>query len=135
CTDMKNLRRSLPIALLVALVFSFCSTGDDVVPKATADINEFFGTLPEWETEVIEPKEEVLLRTEIVGGGQDETEEYDCPVYERNLVRRLINFVSEDTNFGVVWPGAMTHGNSLESGELKLINTNRAPVTLVTDIA
>src|SRR5690606_7461982 len=43
--------------------------------------------------------------------------------------------VSVGTNFGVVWPGAMIQGNSLESGELKLINTKRAPVTLVTDIA
>ena len=132
--DMKISKQTLPLSLVVAMVFSFCSTGDDVVPKADAEIDDFFKTIPDWTTETIEPKEEVLLRTATVPGN-DDTEEYDCPVYERNLVRTLNNFTSVGTNFGLVWPGAMLEGNSLESGELTLINTKRAPITLVTNIA
>lgn len=124
----------LPLSLVVAMVFSFCSTGDEVVPKADAEIDDFFKTIPEWTTENVEPKQDTLLKTVTVPG-DDANEEYDCPVYERNLVRALNNFVSVGTNFGLVWPGAMLEGTSLETGELKLINTKRAPVTLVTNIA
>lgn len=129
-----KIAKTLPLSLLVAMVFSFCSTGDDVVPKASAKIDDFFRTIPDWTTETVEPKEEVFLRAVTVQGDVA-TEEYDCPVYERNLVRTLNNFVSVGTNFGLVWPGAMLEGTSLETGELKLINTKRAPVTLVTNIA
>src|SRR5690606_8856579 len=99
--NMKISKQTLPLSLVVAMVFSFCSTGDDVVPKADAEIDDFFKTIPDWTTETIEPKEEVLLRTATVPGN-DDTEEYDCPVYERNLVRTLNNFTSVGTNFGLV---------------------------------
>lgn len=131
---MKITKQTLPLSLVVAFVFSFCSTGDEVAPKASAKIDDFFKTIPDWSTETVEPKEEAFLRSVTVEGDLA-TEEYDCPVYERNLVRTLNNFVSVGTNFGLVWPGAMLEGNSLETGELTLINTKRAPVTLVTNIA
>jgi hypothetical protein len=41
------------------------------------------------------------------------------------------------TNEGKIWPGALIQGNSLETGDLKLIETNdkRADITLTTNIA
>lgn len=132
---MKALKRLLPLAIFATLVFPFCSKHDEAPkPDFKLQVNDFFSAIPNWETEQIEPQEDKLI-TEVTVRSDDNTDEFLCPVYERNLVRSLNNFISVGTNFGVIWPGAMIQGNSLETGELQLINTKRAPVTLVTNIA
>lgn len=132
---MRTLKRSLPFFIFVSLVFPFCSKQHEGPnPDFKLQVNDFLSSIPAWETEEIEPQEDKFIENVTVKNDAG-TQESVCPVFERNLVRNLNNFVSVGTNFGNIWPGALIQGKSLETGELQLINTKRAPVTLVTNIA
>lgn len=136
---MKTAKRSLPFIIIFSLIFSFCTT-DSVDPNNVnsdaTSINEYFNSIPDWEINEIEPKEDIYIDSVVVTGENPE-DSYECPVFERNMVTTISNFISVGTNFGTIWPGAIIQGNSLKTGELKLINANekRAPITLVTNIA
>lgn len=131
---MKRITRFL--ALGVAITLPFCSPEEkEPEPKQdSAAINQYLSTIPDWTVEEIEPLPDVELPAVKVKNAA-ETEEFECPVIEHNLVRTVNNFVAVGTNFGKIWPGAMIQGKSLETGDLQLINTKRTPVTLVTNIA
>lgn len=129
---MKNLKN---LTLFLALIFTSCSSDDDasdLTNPAAGSINAYFNEIPNWEINVITPKDDSVITTLEMKEGSNE---YLCPVVERNLVTTIKNFVSVGTNFGTIWPGAMIQGNSLSTGALKLISTKRAPITLTTNIA
>lgn len=131
---MRILKRALPLFVMVSLLFPCCSKNEASKPDVALQVNDYFSSIPGWETKQIEPQEDKFIENVTVKNDAG-TEESLCPVFERNLVRSLNNFVSVGTNFGIIWPGAMIQGKSLETGKLQLISTKRAPVTLVTNIA
>ncbi len=104
--------------------------------KETEAINSFFNSIPSWEIPEIIPLEDTLK--EVVQVKDENTgEDYECSVFDRNIVETITQFVSVGTNEGAIWPGAMIRGNSLETGDLKVIQANgkRAPITLTTNLA
>ncbi len=136
---MKTLKQPLQLSLLLILTLSlsFCSKDDGTEPgnPDTESINAYFRAIPNWEINETIPKDDVYKDSVVVQGTTD-SEEYECPIFERNIVTTIKNFVSVGTNFGTIWPGALIQGNSLATGELQLINANqkRAPITLTTNL-
>lgn len=121
------------------LLFTFCSKEDaepELITQDTEAINAFFNTIPDWEIPDIEIKADSIIETiEVIDENTEES--YDCDIFERNMVSTINDFVSVGTNLGVIWPGAMIQGNSIETGNLRLISANqkRAPITLTTNLA
>jgi len=139
---MKTIKKIYRQILVFALLMSSlqCSNeSDDPNPirsiQETEAINALFSAIPDWEIIVLEPEEDVFIENvDVIDENTDES--YSCDVFERNLVEVIDDFVSVETNEGVIWPGAMIQGKSLETGDLKLITANqkRAPITLTTDL-
>jgi Thiol-activated cytolysin len=124
------------ILLCTSLFISYtCSKQDDSDQENSnpdaESINTFIGQLPGWEPDTTVQKEPRLLSDITVPTSGDP---YKCEIYEKNLVRTFQNILSVETNFGIIWPGALIQGNTLKSGELKNIPVKRAPLTLQINI-
>jgi hypothetical protein len=120
----------LSIALLLACNKQSENPDGPINPFAE-EINDHIRQLPEWKNENIEPTDSTLIEDVKI---QSNGIPYKCDIYEKNLVRTLQDIISVETNFGVIWPGALIQGNSLEGGELEPINVDRSQVTIQTNI-
>lgn len=133
---MKSTIKKAKVTLLILplLIVFQCTNEQEAIDHAPL-VNTFFMSSPSWQTEEIIPEEDQFIETVEVKGS-DEEESYECPVFERNMVTTIRNFVSVGTNFGTIWPGALIQGKSLESGNLKPLSVGqkRAPITLTTNL-
>ena len=124
--------------IILTLLLSLCSKDNPsdmgINPKA-ASINDFFDAIPDWKIPEVGPPVDIYKDSVVVAGDAADRS-YECPVFERHLYSTISKFVSAGTNFGIIWPGALIQGKSLQTGKLKLINATdkRAPVTLTTSI-
>ena len=128
--------KSWYVLLLIILISLACTKENDldsldqVNPEAD-DINDFISQLPDWKNESIGQNDSVFIEDVII---PEAGVPYQCDIYEKTLVRSLQNIVSVETNFGIIWPGALIQGNTLESGELQPIGIARSPITIQTDM-
>jgi hypothetical protein len=133
---MKTIIKKTKVTLLILsllLVFQ-CTDEQEAIDHAPL-VNTFFSSAPSWNTEELIPEEDQFIaNVEVKGDNPDEN--YECPVFDRNMVTTIRNFVSVGTNFGTIWPGALIQGKSLETGDLKPLNVGqkRAPITLTTNL-
>ncbi len=121
----------LPVILL--LLFS-CSKHDGLNPglnPAADSINRVIGQLPAWKADSVKQRDPIRKNDVMVAGGPTP---FMCQTYEKNLVRTFQDITSVETNFGVIWPGALIQGKTLKGGELNTINVKRAPVTIQINI-
>ena len=133
---MKALEKLRVILFVSISVMSIgCEDEDPVIGNPDAsEINDYIAQLPQWNNKTATPAADRMVASDLDALGGSGVP-YSCEVYEKNLVRSLENIVAVETNFGTVWPGALIQGNSLEGGDLKLINVARAPITINTDLA
>jgi len=138
----------LSASLLVAvLLFVSCSgdtTGINHNNTGSSDINEFFSSIPDWEINEPESDPDIYNRTiEVLGPDTTKSDfddglngKYECSIFDRHMVTTIRNFKSVGTNEGKIWPGAFIQGNSLNTGDIRLIQTNdkRADITLTTNL-
>lgn len=126
------------LAAIIATSFA-CSSDEEVKPEKESgknpeaeSINDFIGNLADWETKNVEEKAPVVLSDVMVPkpGG----DAYKCQTIAKNLVRTFQDIIAVETNFGIIWPGALIQGSTLAEGELKTINIKRAPITVQIDI-
>ncbi len=125
----------MTILLLVAGLVGCSSEDDDNVTPVNpdaADINAYFEALPEWDNTPPEAAADKVVNPELIL--HENNTPYKCQVLEKNLVESLEKIISVGTNQGKVWPGALVEGNSLATGDLKLINLGRAPITITADL-
>jgi hypothetical protein len=137
---MKKINKICKNLLLSALLLTtFQCSENDVVPERDIDeteaINSYFRAIPTWEIEEVTAADDVY-KQDIEVKDDNTDEPYVCPVFDRNIVETITQFVSVGTNEGAIWPGAMIRGNSLETGNLKVIQANgkRSPITLTTSL-
>ncbi len=134
---MKSLLKATRNTLLILpllVVFQCTNEQGDSMDHASL-IDAFFDSTPSWANPKIEPEEDQFIENvEVKDSNTDDS--YDCPVFERNMVTTIRNFVSAGTNFGTIWPGALLQGKSLETGSLKPLSVGqkRAPITLTTNL-
>jgi thiol-activated cytolysin len=140
---MKTLKQLLRLSLLLTLVLlsSHCSKDDTGAPETEIEktnpeaesINDFFGNIPDWDN-----TGETALPDQIIEENFRAWDQVNipwrCDLLEKNLVKSLEEIIAVGTNQGKMWPGALVQGNSLETGDLKLINANRAPITINSDL-
>ena len=129
----------LPIIGLMTLqsawIISSCNDDDPAGNPNNPDagsINAYFSSMPEWDNS--EPAE---VPDEPVDGDFRLIESnipYLCPTVKDNLVKSFDKIIAVGTNNGKIWPGALIEGNSLSTGDLKLINIGRAPMTINVDL-
>lgn len=126
----------LTYALFIAAItlLAACAEEEDQAPKNVNanDINSLISQMPGWQLKTVQQLDPVLTKEVTV---TTNSVPYKCAAYEKHLVRELQNITSVETNFGIVWPGALIQGSSLETGELQPIPAKRAPVTVQTDLA
>lgn len=126
--------------LLTAFLFVLlsCEKDGEIIEELTptdnpvaTEINRYIKQLPDCKTDSI-PQTEPVLKAKI--NVPTETDPYQCDTYEKTLVRSLQDIIAVETNPGMIWPGALIQGKTLETGELQLINARRAPITLQTNL-
>ena len=132
---MKTLlkRKSLYMLAMTITIVLACNKqdeGPDGNPFAT-EINEYIRQLPGWINDNAGSSDSTFIQDVKINS---EGIPYKCDIYEKNLIRTLQNIISVETNFGIIWPGALIQGNSLEGGELQPLSIDRAPITIQTDL-
>ena len=133
---MKNLKNFKTLILFSALIMGFiqCSKEDLGVinnPDATS-INEYVSQFSDWTDQTVPIEYDSLAGT--VELQNDLKIPQTCDKYNAAINLSTSDIISVGTNFGKIWPGALVEGNSLESGDLKLINIDRAPITINTNL-
>ncbi len=129
-----QIRKILYFLLATLMIPYACSKHEDLNPlvNPNADsINSVISQLPDWKTETLTPAPAVLVNDVMVPTGGAP---YKCEVFKKNLARTFESITSVETNFGVIWPGALIQGKTLKSGELKNINLKRSPITIQINI-
>ncbi len=130
--------------IAVSVLFISCSDNSLSPEQIQSSVNEYFSSIPDWEIGE-PPKGEDIYINSITVDGPDLTAsdfdsapivDYECPVFDRNMATTITNFKSVGTNEGRIWPGAIIQGNSLKTGDIRLIETSgkRADITLTTNI-
>lgn len=122
--------------LFSAMILGFiqCSKEDLGVmenPEASS-INDYISQLSDWTDQTVPVEWDSLVGT--VDLQNDINIPQTCDKYRTAISLSTSDIISVGTNFGRIWPGALVEGNSLESGDLKLINIDRAPVTINTNL-
>lgn len=136
---MKTLKQllRLPLLLFLTILLSQCSEDDSVDPNPTnpeaESINAYFSAIPDWDNTEETPLADKTLESDFTAWEQVNIP-WRCDILEKNLVKSLDEIIAVGTNQGKMWPGALIQGNSLETGDLKLINAKRAPITINSDL-
>jgi hypothetical protein len=130
---LKKLKKLIFFSVLI-IVFIQCSKEDLGVinnPEASS-INEHIQLFSNWTDQTVPMEWDSLVGTVELHNdvGVPET----CDKYRSAISVSKDEIISVGTNFGKIWPGALIEGNSLEGGDLKLINIDRAPVTINTNL-
>lgn len=137
---MKTLNQLLKgcFILTLTILLSYCSKNDvtsepeNKNPEAES-INAYFKTIPDWDNTEETPLADQTLESNFRAWEQVNIP-WRCDIIEKNLVKSIEEIIAVGTNQGKMWPGAIIQGNSLETGDLKLINANRAPITINSDL-
>jgi len=132
---------------IITVMFLVCSCSDNSLNNNSGgkgSINQYFNSLPGWE---LSEQNEIIdtYKDSVIVEGRDLRDkdyddapiaEFQCPVFDRQMITTIKNFTSVGTNEGKIWPGAIIQGNSLTTGDIRLIQTNgrRADITLSTNI-
>jgi len=132
---MKKFKKiTIQIILLLVLVTSIqCSKEDAVVGNPNAKlINDHLADLPDWNNETTLPLADEIVNNNFVRTENNTPYKYD--IVKRNMTNSTAKIIAVGTNSGKMWPGALIQGKSLEAGDLELINTKRAPITINVDL-
>lgn len=124
-------------AATASLFVSGCSQdGGTTAPHPDADaINGYVDGLPDYEFRVLTEAAPVDLGETFAVLVEDGWNlDYRCQAEEQERVLETNEIMSPDQNFGVLWPGAIIQGNSVESGELKPLLLDRAPLTMTINV-
>ena len=97
-----------------------------------SSINDLISKLPDWVDQTQPMEWDSIV-------GKDKHMNSDsipatCDVHSKAITVSTEDIISVGTNFGKIWPGAIIEGNSLENGDLKLINAPRAGITINTNL-
>ncbi|MDZ7606442.1 MAG: thiol-activated cytolysin family protein [Cyclobacteriaceae bacterium] len=132
---MKNLSKvAIQTMLFIVLITSIrCSTeeGIDGNPN-TPLINAHLSNLPDWNNETPAPLPDEIVNNNFIRTENNTPYKYD--IVKRNMTKSTSPIIAVGTNQGKMWPGALIQGRSLETGDLELINTKRAPITINVDL-
>lgn len=131
----KNFKMQIPL-LVIILVFSQCAKEDEELgnfnnPDASS-IDEQIGQFSDWVDKTIPMEWDSVLAPVNVEDTLGIPS--SCGVIRRAMSISTDEIISVGTNFGKIWPGAILEGNSLESGDLKLINIDRSGITINTNL-
>ncbi|MEN8008199.1 MAG: thiol-activated cytolysin family protein [Candidatus Krumholzibacteriota bacterium] len=136
-----RLRNPLVTLALGVICLSAGCSNDPADPVDTgnpnsASVNEFFAGLGDWDHSVPPEKADetkpyfYYVEEGTDGGFYD----WRCQPRTKNLVRKINNVMSLGMNQGVMWPGNFIQGNSLYGGNLKPVQADHAPITLVISL-
>lgn len=130
----KKIKSLIPLLALM-IVFIQCSEDDEpgiLINPDASSINELMGQFPDWVDQTIPMEWDSLV--DPVDLQNEDKIPVNCEKYNRGISISSEDIVAVGTNFGKIWPGAIIEGNSLESGDLKLINIDRAGITINTNL-
>ncbi|MBR9999982.1 MAG: thiol-activated cytolysin family protein [Cyclobacteriaceae bacterium] len=134
---MKNQLNIHRILLVTALMSTFFQcTKDEIDPgnknPEAISINEYISQMPDWSDQTTPVEWDSLIgEVELYS---DEKIPSVCNKYKTAISISKDQIIAVGTNFGKIWPGALIEGNSLESGDLKLINIDRSGIILNTNL-
>jgi len=134
---MKKLKKFNKLILFSLLMMGFirCSKDDIGIGKTNPEalsINEYISQFADWLDQTIPVEWDSLIGS--VELQSDNKIPAICDKYRTAMSISKDEIISVGTNFGKIWPGALIEGNSLESGDVKLINIDRAGITLNTNL-
>lgn len=132
--NLRNFKKLLPLALLI-LCLPGCSEDDNGLGSKNPDassINEHINLFPDWIDPTIPVEWDSLIGT--VELENDLNIPQTCNRYRAAISVSAEDIISVGTNFGKIWPGALIEGNSLKSGDMRLITIDRAGITLNTNL-
>ncbi|MCK5702971.1 MAG: hypothetical protein KAI29_17535, partial [Cyclobacteriaceae bacterium] len=133
---MKNVRKfSNPFIFIVFLsAFMQCSKDEGEVGNPNSPlINDYIRQLPAWADQTVPIAWDSVLEP-LNLENEDDKIPFTCENHSIGLSVTSEDIISVGTNFGKIWPGALIEGNSLESGDIKLINVGRAGITINTNL-
>jgi hypothetical protein len=134
---MRKLFNFCKISLFTALMLGFVQCSKDGIDPANTNpeafsINEYISQLPDWIDQTIPVEWDSLIgEVELLS---DDNIPSVCDKYRTAMSVSKDEIIAVGTNFGKIWPGALIEGNSLETGDLKLINIDRAGITVNTNL-
>lgn len=133
---MKKIKINLKLlfVFVLLLIFTQCSTEDMEIGNPEAPlINDHIRQLPLWVDQTIPASWDSVLEP-LNLENEDDKIPFICDNHSIGISVATEDIISVGSNFGKIWPGALIEGNSLESGDLKLINIDRAPITINTNL-
>ncbi|RAJ10383.1 thiol-activated cytolysin family protein [Arenibacter echinorum] len=133
---VKNNHKMALVLLTLALLYQCSSDPDsgstkEVSPEVES-INTYFNNIPDWENTSITAEPDIPL-DDIIAYTETNVP-WKCPAIKKNLVASQEKIICVGTNQGKIWPGAIIEGNSVEPGDIKLVITDRAPITINSDL-
>ena len=132
---MKKLSRvSIQFFLFVLLLANIrCTQEDGVVENPNVQlINDQIDILPDWSNDTPIAQGDEMIDDNFVLLENNTPYKYD--IVKQNMTNSTAKIICVGTNSGKIWPGALIQGRSLETGDLELINTKRAPITINVDL-
>lgn len=134
--------RLAPLVLLLVGGLGPSACSDENQPTGLADdpvaeaIDAHFETVPDWE----QPAPPVDRAIEGPAARNftnldDPVADWRCQTTRRELVTRTNRIFAPESDFGIVWPGAILRGQSVRDGEPRPVVVERAPLTVFTDLA
>ena len=141
---MKKNKSTLKMALMLLTLTILCQCSSDPSPELNPEpstivdteaesINAYFNNIPDWDNSSETALADKVKDEDFIAY-RDENVPAKCPLIEKNIVESQVKIISVGTNQGKIWPGALIEGNSLEPGDIKLIITDRAPITINSDL-
>ncbi len=144
---MKKNKFSLKTALMLFTLTILCQCTSDpdlgldpstIVDPEAETINAYFNNIPDWDNASETALADKVIDEDFIAYGALKEHQNNvpskCPLIEKNMVESQAKIISVGTNQGKIWPGALIEGNSLEPGDIKLIITDRAPITINSDL-
>lgn len=101
--------------------------------SSSTNMNSVVASLPAWPVESEEVPEPLDLGADLVNEGDTQ---FVCSSKQRDLKKNFSDIVTvSGANAGVLWPGALVQGRSVQDGLLASLPIRRSPITISTSLA
>lgn len=125
------------LLVLICLLAAGCSE-DNPVSAAGGNANspnEYILSLGEWVVPDTTADPPVDLPPETFTAPDPEHTQFVCTVKEVEIKKNFKDIVAVGANSGVMWPGALIQGETVQDGTLSTIPLPRSPITISIDLA
>ncbi len=132
-------------SLLFALLFVSCGSENATDPESANDLDTqathtnpdgdaYVSALPDWEVPDTTTVPPIDLPPETFVAPNDSGTRFVCTVREVDLKRNFTDLTAVGANGGVLWPGALVQGRTVQDGTFSSIPVARTPITISIDL-